>query len=385
MTLKRTFRRLALAGSIASLFAVVATPAQAEITIGAVLSVTGPAAAIGIGPRNAMTLWPKEIGGEPVRVIVLDDASDPAQATRHARRLVQEDKVDVLLGSTVTPAALAISEVAIESGTPQMAASPVELTPEKEGWTFRLPQSIALMAEGSIAHMKREGVKTLGFLGYSDAYGESWLRELRKNAEAEGIEMVAVERFGRADTSVMAQVLRMLSAKPDAVLIVASGSGAAMPQLTVKDRGYDGKIYQTFSAVAPELVRLAGKGAEGTYGLSGPAVAPDQLPEDHPSRQPALDYIAEYEAAFGPGSYNQFAANMQGGLLVLQEAIPVALKSARPGTPEFRLALRDALRSVDEVAVPQGVLNYSDDDHYGFDHRARFVLQVQDGVWRAVP
>lgn len=378
-----TFRRLGLGASLAVAAALVA-PAHAEITIGAIYSITGPAAALGTGPRNAMALWPKEIGGEPVRIIVMDDASDPSQATRHARKLVEENKVDVIIGSTVTPGALAISEVAIETGTPQLAASPVELAPEKEGWTFRLPQSIALMAEGTIEHMHRQGVKTLGFLGYSDAYGESWLRELKKNADRVGITMVAAERFGRADTSVTAQVLRLLATRPDAVLIVASGSGSAMPQLTVKERGYTGKIYQTFSAVAPELIRLAGKQAEGTYGLSGPAVAPDQLPTDHPSRQPALEYIAQYEAANGKGSYNQFAANIQGGLLVLQEAIPVALKSAAPGTPEFRRALRDALRTVGEVAVPQGVLDYTATNPYGFDHRARFVLQVQDGVWRAV-
>ncbi|MGE4335864.1 MAG: ABC transporter substrate-binding protein [Pigmentiphaga sp.] len=370
--------------SVAGVLAASAAPAQAEITIGAIYSVTGPAAALGIGPRNAMALWPKEIGGEPVRILVYDDASDPSQATRHARKLTEEDKVDLIIGSTVTPGALAISEVAIETGTPQLAASPVELAANKEGWTFRLPQSVALMAEGTIEHMRQQGVKTFGFLGYSDAYGESWLQELKKNAEREGIRLTAAERFGRADTSVTAQTLRLLSTKPEAVVIVASGSGSAMPQLTVKERGYDGLIYQTFGAVAPDLIRLAGKAAEGTYGLSGPAVAPDQLPADHPSRQAALDYVAEYEQANGKGSYNQFAANIQGGLLVLQEAIPLALQQARPGTPEFRTALRDALRSVGEVAVPQGVLNYTADDPYGFDERGRFVLQVQDGVWRAV-
>lgn len=370
--------------SVAAAFAAMAAPAQAEITIGAIYSVTGPAAALGIGPRNAMALWPKEIGGEPVRILVYDDASDPSQATRHARKLTQEDKADVIIGSTVTPGALAISEVAIETGTPQLAASPVELAPDKEGWTFRLPQSVALMAEGTVEHMKQQGIKTFGFLGYSDAYGESWLQELKKNADREGISLTTAERFGRADTSVTAQALRLLSTKPDAVVIVASGSGSAMPQLTVQERGYDGPIYQTFGAVAPDLIRLAGKAAEGTYGLSGPAVAPDQLPADHPSRQVALDYVAEYERANGQGSYNQFAANIQGGLLVLQEAIPVALQQAKPGTPEFRTALRDALRSVGEVAVPQGVLNYTADDPYGFDARGRFVLQVQDGAWRAV-
>lgn len=359
--------------------------AQAEITIGAIFSITGPAAALGIGPRNAMALWPTEIGGEKVRIIVLDDGSDPSQATRNARKLVEENRVDVLVGSTVTPAALAISEVAIESGTVQLAASPVELAPDKEGWTFRLPQSVALMAQGTLEHMAAKGAKTIGFLGYSDAYGESWLREMRRHAQAQGVTVTVAERFARADTNVTAQALRVAAAKPDAVLVVASGSGAAMPQLTLRERGYTGPLYQTFSAVAPELIRLTGKSAEGTLGFSGPAVAPDQLPADHPSRQPALDFIQTYEAKYGAGSYNQFAANIQGGLLVLEQAVPLALQQAQPGTPEFRLALRDALQSMPEVPVPQGVLKYSAKDHYGYDERARFALSVQQGEWRAAP
>lgn len=359
--------------------------ASAEITIGAIFSITGPAAALGIGPRNAMAMWPTEIGGEPVRIIVMDDASDPAQATRHARKLVEENRVDVLIGSTVTPAALAISEVAIESGTVQLAASPVELAPEKEGWTFRLPQSVALMAEGTLAHMAANGAKTIGFLGYSDAYGESWLREMRREAEARGMTLTVAERFARADTNVTAQALRVAAARPDAVLVVASGSGAAMPQLTLRERGYQGPLYQTFSAVAPELIRLTGKAAEGTLGFSGPAVAPDQLPAGHPSRRPALAFIQAYESRYGAGTYNQFAANIQGGMLVLAQAIPVALREAKPGTPDFRLALKRALQAMPEVPVPQGVLKYSASDYYGYDDRARFALSVQEGAWRAAP
>ena len=299
------------------------------------------------------------------------------------RRLVDEEKVDLIIGSTASPPALAIAEVALESQTVQLSSAPIELPEGRDAFTFRLPQGIALMAEGTIAHLKASGARTLGFLGYTDSYGESWLRELRRHATAAGIRVVAAERFARTDTSVTAQALKVVAERPDAVLIVASGSGALMPQKALLDRGYTGRLYQTYSAVAAELVKMGGKDVEGTLGLSGPAVAPDQLPDSHPSKALAQAFITQYEQRFGPGSYNQFAANVWGARLLLDKAVPLALKRARPGTPAFRLALKDALETMGEVVVPQGVLRYSATDHFGFDARARFVLSVQGGQWRA--
>jgi len=358
--------------------------ASAEIVIGASFSITGPAAALGIAPRNAMQLFPQEIAGEKIRYVVLDDATDPTQAARNAQRLVTEEKVDLIIGSTASPPAIAVAQVATESQTVQLAAAPIDLPDERGQWTYRLPQSIALMAQGTVEHMKKSGVRTFGFLGYSDAYGESWLREMTRYANDAGLKVVGVERFGRADASVTAQALKVLASNPDAMLVVASGSGAVMPQKALVDRGYKGRIYQTFSAVAPDLLRMGGKDVEGTLGLSGPAVGADQLPDSHPSKPVALGFIKLYEAKFGAGSYNQFAANIWGAKLLLDKAIPVALKQARPGTREFRLALKNAIENSGEVVVPQGVLKYSATDHYGYDHRARFVLKAQNGAWVAV-
>jgi branched-chain amino acid transport system substrate-binding protein len=376
----KTLASLALAGT-----ALMAAPAaQAEITIGVSLTLSGPAAALGTAPRNTLQLFPEQIGGEKLRIVVLDDATDPATGAKNARRLVGEEKVDLIIGSTASPPALAIAEVALETQTVQLASAPIEMPEGRDAFTFRLPQGIALMAEGTIAHLKATGAKTLGFLGYTDSYGESWLRELTRYAQPAGIRIVAAERFARTDTSVTAQALRVSAAQPDAVVIVASGSGALMPQKALQERGYSGRLYQTYSAVAQELIRMGGKDAEGTLGLSGPAVAPDQLPDSHPSKKVALDFIAQYEQRFGAGSYNQFAANVWGARLLLDKAVPLALKRAKPGTKEFRLALKEALETMGEVVVPQGVLRYSASDHFGFDQRARFVLSVQGGQWRAV-
>jgi len=376
---KKSMRCLVLAA--AGLAA--ATLARAEIVIGASFSLTGPAAALGTAPRNTMQLFPEQIGGEKLRIVVLDDATDSANGAKNARRLVSEEKVDLIIGSTASPPALAIAEVALETQTVQLASAPIELPEGRDGFTFRLPQGIALMAEGTIAQLKASGAKTLGFLGYTDSYGESWLRELTRYAGPAGIKIAAAERFARTDSSVTPQAIKVVAGNPDAVLIVASGSGAVMPQKALLERGYKGRIYQTYSAVASDLIRMGGKDVEGTLGFSGPAVAPDQLNDGHPSKKVALDFIALYEARFGAGSYNQFAANVWGAKLLLDKAVPLALKRAKPGTKEFRLALKDALETMGEVVVPQGVLRYSTTDHFGFDDRARFLLSVQNGQWRS--
>ncbi len=377
--MNKTLRGLALAAAGLTVTAL----ARAEIVIGVSLSLTGPAAALGSAPRNTMLLFPEQIGGEKLRIVVLDDATDSANGAKNARRLISEDKADLIIGSTASPPALAIAEVALETQTVQLASAPIELPAGRDAYTFRLPQGIALMAEGTIAQLKASGAKTLGFLGYTDSYGESWLRELTRYAGPAGIRITATERFARADSSVTPQAIKVVAGNPDAVLIVASGSGAVMPQKALLERGYKGRIYQTYSAVAADLIRMGGKDVEGTLGFSGPAVAPDQLADGHPSKKVALEFIAMYEARFGAGTYNQFAANVWGAKLLLDKAVPLALKRAKPGTKEFRVALKEALETMGEVVVPQGVLRYSATDHFGFDDRARFLLSVQNGQWRS--
>lgn len=369
---------------LASALALLAVKAHADITIGVVLPLTGPASGLGIPTKNGFPLWPETVGGEKVKLIMLDDASDPTQASKNARRLVTDDKVDVLIGSTATPAAIAIAEVATQSKTPQLSTSPVVLPPGKGDWTFRLPQSNAVMASGAVRHMKRQGVKTLGFLGYSDAYGESWLQELSSQAKAAGIDLVVTERFARSDTSVTGQALKVVSAKPDAVLVVASGSGAAMPHKTLVERGYQGKIYQTHSAASRDLLRIGGKDVEGAYVIAGLAVNPEALPDNHPSKKLAVDFVQRYEKMYGEGTRNQFAAHAYDAYLLLDKAVPVAKKKAQPGTPEFRAALKEALESAGNVTITQGVVRYTPTDHFGLGSNSRMMLTIQNGNWKAL-
>jgi len=375
MNIKKSILATALA---AGLFGA----AHADLTVGVVLPLTGPASGLGIPVKNQIALWPKTIAGENLKVVVLDDATDPTTGVKDTQRLVTEDKVDVIIGSAATPVAIPMADVAAESGTVQLAASPAGLPPGKDKWTFRLPQSNDVMAYAVVQHMKSQKVKTIGFLGYTDAYGELWLKALTAEAEKNGMKVVATERFGRADTSVTAQVLKLSSANPDAILIVASGSGAGMPQKAVMERGFKGKIYQTHAAATQDLMRTAGKDAEGTFVVSGPATVAEQLPDAHPSKKAAVDFVQQYEKAYGPGSRNQFAGHGADALTVLEKAVPIALKKGKPGTPEFRAALRDAMETMGRTVLAHGVLNWTPDNHWGYTNETGVMLKVVGGQFK---
>jgi len=353
--------------------------AWAQVNIGVSLSLTGPGSGLGIPMQNQMKLWPQTIGGERVNVIILDDASDPGKGVSNARRFVTEDKVDLIIGSCLTPVAAAMAPVAAEARTVQLAASPVGVPPGQDQWLFRLPQGNDVMAHAVVEHMKKQGIKTVGFLGYVDAYGELWLKAFTPMAEAAGIKLIATERFQRTDTSVTPQALKLTAANPDAMLIVASGSGAAMPHKAIVERGFKGKIYQTHAAATMDLMRIGGKDVEGSFVVSGPAMVGAQLADNHPSKKAAMDFLAGYEKAYGVGTANQFAGHSYDARIVLERIIPMAKAKARPGTPEFRAALKDALETMGRTVFAHGVMNWTKDDHWGYTKETGVMLKVVDG------
>ena len=363
--------------------------ARADINVGVTLSATGPAASLGIPEKNTIALMPKTIGGQKVNYIVLDDASDTTTAVTNARKLITENKVDVLLGSTTTPNSLAMIDVAAEGQTPMisMAASSriVEPVDAKRRWVFKTPQNDIMMSLAIATHMANAGVKTVGFIGFSDAYGEGWYQEFSKVASLKGLSIVANERYARTDTSVTAQVLKLVAAKPDAVLVAASGTPAALPERALKERGYAGKYYQTHGVANNDFLRVGGKDVDGTFLPAGPVLVAEQLPASHPVKKSALEYVKRYEEAYGKGSVSTFGAHAWDAGLLMNAAATQALKKAQPGTAQFRAALRDALENVHELAGAHGVFNMSPTDHLGLDQRARVMVKIENGTWKLQP
>ena len=373
-------KRLALAHAVALVLA--AGSAWADITIGVSVSATGPGASLGIPEKQTFALLPQTIAGEKVKYIVLDDASDTTTAVKNAKKFTSEDHADVLIGSSLTPATMAILEVAFESKTPQISMGPTAPAGDKGAWLFQTPQGFAPMAAVLTNYMAAAGVKTVGYIGYSDPYGEGWLRAFRAAAEAKGMKLVATETFQRVDTTVTGQALKIIAAKPDAVFIAASGTPAVLPQATLIERGYKGKFFQSHGIANRDFLRVGGKNVEGTIFPVGPMLLAEHLPDSHPSKKPALEYIKLYEGAHGVNSRSTFGGHAYDAYLLLTRAVPEALKKAKPGTAEFRAALRDALENVKELPAVHGVFNMSAKDHNGFDGRAAIMATVENGDWK---
>jgi branched-chain amino acid transport system substrate-binding protein len=376
-----TLRRLALllAASLAS------TLAQADVTIGVTLSTTGPAASLGIPEQNTINLLPKTIAGQKINYVVLDDRSDTATAAANTKRLLVESKADLIMGSTTTPNSLAMIDTVAEAATPMisLAASAriVEPVDAKKRWVFKTAHSDIMMALAIAEHMANSGVKKVGFIGFADAYGEGWLQEFGKAAGLKKIEIVATERYARTDNSVTSQILKLTGANPDAVLIAGSGTPAALPARALAERGYKGKVYQTHGVANADFLRVGGKDVEGTLLPAGPVLVAQQLPANHPMKKSAMAYVTAYEAVHGAGSTNTFGAGAWDAGLLIQAAVPVALKKAQPGTPEFRAALRDALEQVKELPAALAIYNMSPQDHLGMDQRSRVMVKIEGGKW----
>jgi len=363
----------------------VASQAAAEIKIGIIYSATGPVAAAGLAQQRTIQILPKEFGGEPVTYIALDDGGDTTATVRAAKKLLADEKVDIILGPTSSANALAITDAMAADETPLISlggssriVSPV--TGAKK-WVFKTPQSDDLMAEVVAEHMIKKGVKTLGIIAFNDVYGEGWTKEITRLVTTAGIKIVSLEKYERNDPSVMGQVLKTLAANPDAVFIAAAGTPGVLPQVALVEKGYKGKFYQTHGVAQPEFIKLGGAAVENTFVPLAPGLVAEDLPNDHPAKGPALEFIKLYEAIPGAGSRSPFASYLWDAAILARVASVEAMKTAKPRTPEFRRALRDAIENIRNLPASNGVYNMSPNDHNGLDQRGRILAQIKKGAW----
>ncbi len=363
---------------------VTGSAAQADINVGLILALTGPNASLGIPYRKGLELLPKEVGGEKVNVIVLDDTSDPSAAVRNAHKLISEDKIDILIGPSNTPAAFAVANVTFESKVPQISLSPVDLGSAKSDWLFTVPQPGSIFILPIVEDIKKRGLKTVAFIGFSDPWGDLCLNALKEAAPKYGLTIVAEERYARTDNSVTGQTLKLLAAKPDAIFVGASGTPGALPHLALAERNWTGPTYGSPAVFNKDFARIGGGAIEGVMAVTGPIGAWEQLPESNPIKKVSGEYVKSYEAANGAGSANGFAAYSYDAVLMFNDAAGRALKKAKPGTPEFRTVMRDELRNIKELVGTQGVYNFKAGTPYGVDQRAIVLVKVEKGVWKLV-
>lgn len=364
--------------------AMAAAPTLADINVGVIASLTGPAAALGAETKKAVAMFPTTVGSEKVNFILLDDGTDPTNATKNVRKLISEDKVDVILGPNLIVTANAMADVANNDKTPMVSVAPLDVSGDKRAYVFRSEPSADLMVNRIVADMVASGVKTVGFIGFSDSWGELLLKALTKATEGK-MQIVATERYGRADPSVQAQVLKVISAKPDVVFVGASGTPAAMPQITLRERGYKGKIYQSHGVTNKEFLRVGGKHVEGALIPVGPVLVAEQLPDSHPTKNTAEAFVKDLEAKNGPDSRSTFAGATWDAWLLAQNGLQAALKGkAKPGTPEFRAAVRDGIEKTSKLVGTNGVYSMGASDHAGYDASAIVLIKVENNHWKLV-
>ena len=373
-----------ITGTLSALALAASLSAQAQVKIGVITSATGPTAFVGIPQKNTVAMLPKKIGDTTIEYIAFDDASDSTQSVTLAKKLLTEYKIDALIGPSGSPNAMGVLQVMAEAQTPMLApvgTSAVVLPmDDKKRWVYKTHPNDDVISDGLVAAMMKRGVKTIGFIGYNDPYGENWYKTFAPMAQKAGMQITANERYSRQDTSVTGQVLKLIAAKPDAVLVAGVAAGAALPHIQLVDAGYKGAIYHTHGSASGAFIQIGGKKVEGALVVGPLLLVPEQIPDSVPTKKVALEFVTGYERLYGARP-PIFGAGIYDAGLLLQHAIPEAVKKGKPGTQEFRMALRDALEGTKDLAMSQGVVSMTAQDHSGFDHRGRVLLTVKNGKW----
>ena len=380
----RILARLAVVAAAAT----VCSSVLADLKVGFITSLSGPVSSLGIPYAKgiqAAFVYKGEVAGHKVTLIQLDDSSDPSTAARSARKLIEEDKVDVIIGTAGAPGTLAIAAVSRETKTPLISTANVNLNGEEGAWLVTLPQPAPLMVNALIERMKKSGVKTVGYIGFSDPWGDLVYDALTKGVESAGIKVVTNERYARADQSVTGQVLKIVAARPDAVITGTSGTPGALPYIALAERGYKGQIYGTHALINPDFVRVGGSAVDGILAPTGPVVVAEQLPGDNPMRKVAMDFRAAYQKVHGVAPTDAFSAYSFDAWLVFADAVARVAPKTAPGTPQFRVALRDAIVNTKELVATHSVYNFKPDSRYGSDERSRVVVKLEKGQWKLVP
>jgi branched-chain amino acid transport system substrate-binding protein len=372
--------------AVAALAGIAAAAAvEAQIKVGITVSASGPGAALGQPQMRTVQALPKEIAGQKVTYVALDDESDPTKSAQNARKLIAEEKVDVLIGSSLTPTSMPLIDIANETKTPllTLAAAAALVTPmdEKRRWVFKVVPNDDLMADAILKRIAKSGVKNLGYIGVSDGYGEGYYKTLSELAPKLGITLTTHEVYARSDSSVTGQVLKIIATKPDAVFVASAGTPAVLPQKALRERGYKGPIFQTHGIATEEFIKLGGKDVEGAVFAGESFTIANDLPASSPFRKPTQDYIKAYQAAHGQGA-NIFGAHTWDTMVLIEHAAPNALKHGKPGSAEFRAALRDELERSKDVYLNNGLSNMSPTNHNGYDERSAFLIKVDGGAFR---
>jgi branched-chain amino acid transport system substrate-binding protein len=379
-------RKLVLGLAASAAVTIAATAARAaDITVGFVTSLSGPASSIGLNYDKGMKAayaWRSSAGGRQIKLIKLDDGSDPSAATQNARKLVQQDHVDFMIGTSSAPGTNAMLAVANELKVPFAAISPVNLpVPPEQPWGIAMPQTPALMVKVIADRMKRDGIRAAGYIGFSDSWGDLVYSGAKAAEKDGGLVITANERYARTDTSVTAQALKVIATRPDAILDGGSATQAALPLLELRKLGFKGPFFGTPSLLNRDFIRIGAQAAEGVQVSAGPVIVTAQLPDSHFAKQIGTTFHDVFRKENGADADDGFSGYAFDAWLIFLKAADAALTRAEPGTQEFRQALMEAIYANHDVAGVHAVYNFTPKSYYGVDERSLVVVKLANGNW----
>lgn len=373
---------------VAALAAGVGTASAAGYKIGFVDSLSGPDSSLGIPYQKGLKAgyaFQHTVHGEPVQVVTIDDTSDPTQAQLAVRKLVTQDHVDAIIGSANSANDTAMMAVAQELKVPMVALAPIRPTGPNTDWAITVVQPVPLMVSTVMKRLKRDGIKTIGMIAFSDTSGDLFTAEGKKAAAEEGIKVVAEERYATNATSVTGQIAKILQHHPQAIINYGSAGPGALPMLALAQLGYKGPVFGDPSLLSKSFVDLAGAAGNGVIISAGPVAVADQLPHNNPIRAVALKFDHIYAEVNHAPPADAFSSYAYDGWLLLMNAMDRVPKDVASGTPEYRAKLRDALYSVRDLVGTQAVYNFHPGNTYGVDQRSMVLVKLENGKWHYVP
>ena len=376
-----TASRRGLLGVAAALLVLPAFAADEPLRIGSFLSVTGPAAFLGDPEQKTLEMEVERINaaggvaGRKLQLIVYDDAGDAQKARTFAKRLLEQDKVDVIIGGSTTGTTMAVIPLAEESGTPFISlAGAVGIVEPVKKWVFKTPHTDRMACEKIFADMKTRNLTKIALISGTGGFDKSMRGECLKVAGKYGIEVVADESYGAADTDMTAQLTK-IKATPgvQAVLNAGFGQGPAIVTKNFRQLGMTMPLYQSHGVASKEYVRLSGPAAEGVRLPAAALLVADILPAGDPQKPVVTTYSKDFEKRY-KSDVSTFGGHAYDGLMIVVDALK------RAGSTD-RAKLRDAIEATHGYVGTGGVVNMSPTDHLGLDQNAFRMLEVHNGDW----
>ncbi|UCV11819.1 ABC transporter substrate-binding protein [Dechloromonas denitrificans] len=380
--MKQTIKKL-VAGAALVLGAFGAIAAE-PIKIGSVLSVTGPAAFLGDPELKTIQMYVEDINkkggllGRPLQLVHYDDGSDANKANGFAKRLIDDDKVDILVGGTTTGATMSMAPLVEKAGIPfiSLAGAVVIVEPVKK-WIFKTPHTDRMAAEKVFEDMKRRGLTKVALLSETSGFGNSGKKETEGVAAKYGVTLVANETYGPKDTDMSPQLTKIKNtAGVQAVFVFGLGQGPAIVTKNYKQLGISLPIYHAHGVASEEFIKLAGPAAEGVRLPAAALLVADKLDAKDPQKPVVTAYTKAYNDKW-KNDVSSFGGHAYDGLMIAVDAIKRAKSTDKA-------AVRDAIEATKGYVGTGGVVNMSATDHMGLDLSAFRLLEIKNGDWSLV-